>query len=83
MYFELLSDNVAYVALGLSRNNIMGDDSVMECIVQNGIVLPYSSWNTAQGNMRDGVVSSFKIYFIRTKWMSCMILIEQSINSHD
>lgn len=45
----------------------MGEDSVMECIVENGVVLAYSSWNNPRDNTRAGVVSSLKIHFIRTK----------------
>ncbi|XP_046809531.1 putative ferric-chelate reductase 1 homolog isoform X1 [Lucilia cuprina] len=43
--FELKSKaaNAAYVALGLSEDNQMGDDLVIECIPQNGKVSMYSS----------------------------------------
>lgn len=57
---ELLLDNVAYVALGLSRDVIMGEDAVMECVLEEGIVRAYSSWNTPRptiGSTREGVVS--------------------------
>ncbi|TMW54575.1 hypothetical protein DOY81_000369 [Sarcophaga bullata] len=43
--FELKSKaaNAAYVALGLSDDNQMGDDLVIECVPQNGQVNMYSS----------------------------------------
>ncbi|XP_037045827.1 putative ferric-chelate reductase 1 homolog [Bradysia coprophila] len=58
--FELQSEDAraAYVSFALSRDRIMGDDSVMECILQNGTVRAYTSWNVARpdiGNTREGV----------------------------
>lgn len=49
---------VGYVAFGLSRDNLMGDDSVIECIAQGDTISAFTSWNTATfGNTRQGVVS--------------------------
>lgn len=61
--FELRSspsDNPAYVAVALSDDNKMGDDSVMECLPESGQVRAYTSWTNARpslGVTRDGVVS--------------------------
>ncbi len=51
------SDGIAYVSLGLSRDMLMGDDSVMECIRENGTIRLYSSWNERRTNYRNDVVS--------------------------
>lgn len=53
-------ENPRYVAVGLSEDTKMGDDSVMECVRENGQIQAYSSWNTPRpnlGNTREGVVS--------------------------
>lgn len=53
-------DNPRYVAVGLSEDAKMGDDSVMECVRENGRIQAYSSWNTPRpniGNTRQDVVS--------------------------
>ncbi|XP_059610036.1 putative ferric-chelate reductase 1 homolog isoform X2 [Phlebotomus argentipes] len=49
-YFELKSGhmNPAYVAVGLSTDNRMMDDSIIECIPQGGVVNVYASWTTAR-----------------------------------
>lgn len=42
----------------------MGDDSVIECIVQGNNIMAHSSWNTNSfGNTRQGVVSQ-ELYFM-------------------
>lgn len=55
--------DAAYVALGLSEDNQMGDDLVIECIPQNGQVSMYSSLTSGKvagyGVSRSGVVSFF------------------------
>lgn len=48
---------MAYVALALSRDNVMGEDSVMECVAEQGAVRAYTSWNHPRTNTRAGVVS--------------------------
>ncbi|CAG7652876.1 unnamed protein product, partial [Allacma fusca] len=55
--FELLADlsqGHGYVAVGLSSDRIMGDDSVVECVgEENGQVGIFLSWNTkSYGNKR-------------------------------
>lgn len=53
-------DNPAYVAVGLSTDNRMGEDAVMECVPENGQVRAYTSWTTPSPNLgviRQGVVS--------------------------
>lgn len=53
-------DNPAYVAIGLSSDDKMGDDSVMECIPEGGTIRAYTSWTSPPPNYgatRDGVVS--------------------------
>lgn len=61
-YFELQADGSrrpAYVALGLSFDDKMGDASVMECVVEQGNVKAYTSYTTASngqfGSSRDGI----------------------------
>uniref|UniRef100_U5EVK0 Putative ferric-chelate reductase 1 n=1 Tax=Corethrella appendiculata TaxID=1370023 RepID=U5EVK0_9DIPT len=57
--FELKSgfNRPAYVAFGLSFDNKMGDDSVIECVPEQGVVNAYTSWTQAQpyGVTRDGI----------------------------
>ncbi|XP_037946002.1 putative ferric-chelate reductase 1 homolog isoform X1 [Teleopsis dalmanni] len=50
--FELKSfeNNAAYVALGLSDDNKMGDDLVIECVPQNGQISAYSSYTAGGPN---------------------------------
>lgn len=53
-------DNPAYVAVGLSTDNRMGEDAVMECVPENGQIRAYASWTTPSPNLgvvRQGVVS--------------------------
>lgn len=53
-------DNPAYVAVALSNDNKMGDDSAMECVPEGGRVRTYSSWTSSQPNYgasRQDVVS--------------------------
>lgn len=59
--FELKSsvDGVGYVSLALSRDHLMGEDSVMECIQEDGVVRAYTSWNNRRSNTRAAVVSKF------------------------
>ncbi|XP_017300331.1 putative ferric-chelate reductase 1 homolog [Diaphorina citri] len=58
--FELKAENAAYVAVGLSHDNKMGGDSVMECVREEtggGSIKAYNSWNIAndKANKRIGV----------------------------
>ncbi|KAJ6643374.1 putative ferric-chelate reductase 1 like, partial [Pseudolycoriella hygida] len=52
--FELQTQNsnAGYISLGLSRDHLMGDDSVMECVVENSEVRGYTSWNYRRTNSR-------------------------------
>lgn len=57
--FELKADNAAYVAVGLSEDNKMGADSVMECVREEsggGSIRAFNSWNIPndKGNKRIG-----------------------------
>lgn len=58
------SKNAAYVALGLSDDDKMGRDSVVECISESGSVKAYMSWTVvANGKFdapRTGIVSETK-----------------------
>lgn len=51
------SSKPAYIALGLSEDSKMGDDSVMECVPENGKVNAYTSYTTAPkyASSREGV----------------------------
>ena len=53
-----LSDRPAYVAFGLSSDAKMGEDSVIECVPEQGTVNAYASWTTVgpYGSTRLGVV---------------------------
>lgn len=47
--FELMTapkSQAVYIALGLSEDTKMGDDSVMECVPENGVVEAYTSYTT-------------------------------------
>lgn len=50
--FEIQSDHnsPAYVAIGLSEDDKMGDDSVMECLPQGGTIQAYTSWTRGMPN---------------------------------
>lgn len=45
-HFEMQGRDGKYVAVGLSENEKMGDDSVMECTNEDSQVKLYTSWNT-------------------------------------
>uniref|UniRef100_A0A1L8E3J5 Putative reeler domain protein n=1 Tax=Nyssomyia neivai TaxID=330878 RepID=A0A1L8E3J5_9DIPT len=49
-YFEVKSghNNPAYVAVGLSKDDKMMDDSVIECVPEGGRVNVYASWTEAR-----------------------------------
>lgn len=52
------------MAVALSTDSSMGDDSVMECIPENGNIRAYTSWTAPGPNYgvtRDGVVSLIDI----------------------
>ncbi|XP_055318321.1 putative ferric-chelate reductase 1 homolog isoform X3 [Sitodiplosis mosellana] len=59
--FEIKSsprDNPAYVAVALSNDDKMGDDSVMECVPEAGQIRAYTSWTMPRPNLgvtRQGV----------------------------
>ncbi|XP_047000556.1 putative ferric-chelate reductase 1 homolog [Schistocerca americana] len=56
--FEMMADSALYVAVGLSDDGIMGDDSVVECVYDatNTAVQAYRSSNAPddKANFRDG-----------------------------
>lgn len=55
-------DNPAFVAVGLSSDDKMGEDSIVECIPENGQVRAHTSWSTPRPNLgvtREGVVGYF------------------------
>lgn len=56
----LLSENPAYIAVALSTDSKMGNDSVMECVREGGQVRAYTSWTLPPPNLgvtRENVVS--------------------------
>lgn len=48
--FEMKSGaaNIAYIATALSMDDRMGEDAVMECVPENGVIRTYASWTTAR-----------------------------------
>ena len=65
--FELWAINSpsdSFVAVGLSDDNKMGDDSVTECTVVNGRVNVYMSRNEGKSNIRLENVNSNSIHVI-------------------
>jgi len=77
--FDMKARNSAYVAVGLSQDAAMGDDSVVECVREGtggNSVNAYMSWNFGKNNRRlqfhDGIVlknSSFVDGTIYCKFM--------------
>ncbi|XP_026481553.1 putative ferric-chelate reductase 1 homolog [Ctenocephalides felis] len=61
--FELkATGNPGYAAVALSDDSKMGDDSVMECVHQNGAVKAFMSWTMPRPNLgvtREGVDQSY------------------------
>lgn len=58
-----------YIAMALSTDREMGDDSVMECVKEGDEIKVYSSWTTVGANyasVREGIVSCdlFNSYFL-------------------
>lgn len=51
-FFEMQAQGARYVAVGLSEDSKMGDDSVVECVDEGGRVGLYMSWNTGRRNRR-------------------------------
>lgn len=47
--FEMKAKKAIYVAVGLSEDNKMGADSVVECVAGGGKVQAFMSWNIAVG----------------------------------
>lgn len=54
-------ENPAYVAVGLSNDAKMGDDSVIECVPEQGVVNAYASWTYAgpYSVSRQGIAQNF------------------------
>ncbi|XP_058458577.1 putative ferric-chelate reductase 1 homolog isoform X2 [Malaya genurostris] len=61
--FEMKSgyNRPAYIAVGLSNDAKMGDDSVIECVPEQGTIKAYSSWTFAgpYGVSRQGIAQNF------------------------
>ncbi|XP_055626075.1 putative ferric-chelate reductase 1 homolog isoform X2 [Toxorhynchites rutilus septentrionalis] len=61
--FEMKSGykNPAYIAVGLSNDAKMGDDSVIECVPEQGVVNAYTSWTSAgpYSASRQGIAQNF------------------------
>ncbi|KAG5675626.1 hypothetical protein PVAND_005515 [Polypedilum vanderplanki] len=52
--FEMRSQSkAAYIATGLSTDDKMGDDSVVECVNESGSIKAYTSWTTVGGGKFD------------------------------
>ncbi|XP_031831549.1 putative ferric-chelate reductase 1 homolog isoform X2 [Nomia melanderi] len=50
--FELQAHDSKYVAVGLSNDSYMGDDSVVECTNEDGEIALHMSWNSGKTNKR-------------------------------
>lgn len=50
--FELQARDSKYVAVGLSEDSKMGEDSVVECANEGGEIALHMSWNPAKDNIR-------------------------------
>uniref|UniRef100_A0A0C9QEG1 CG8399_2 protein n=1 Tax=Fopius arisanus TaxID=64838 RepID=A0A0C9QEG1_9HYME len=50
--FELQGESAKYIAVGLSEDDKMGDDSVVECTETAGKIYLHHSWNTGHKNER-------------------------------
>jgi len=56
--FEMRSAvGAGYVAMGLSSDDRMGGDSVVECVNNNGVIEAYASFTYTYGVFRTGIVS--------------------------
>lgn len=66
-------DRAAYVAIGLSDDNKMGKDSVIECVNEAGSIKAYASWTEAALGKFDAPRNVVRIY------KSFLRLIQQSI----
>ncbi|XP_074113613.1 putative ferric-chelate reductase 1 homolog [Cotesia typhae] len=55
--FELFGLDSKFVAVGLSEDNKMGEDSVVECVDNNGRVEIHMSWNKGKSNSRIAALS--------------------------
>ncbi|ODN04829.1 putative ferric-chelate reductase 1 [Orchesella cincta] len=45
VFFEVIISQRVYVAVGISKDEEMGDDSVTECVREHDKVVGYTSWN--------------------------------------
>ncbi|XP_066596553.1 putative ferric-chelate reductase 1 homolog isoform X3 [Prorops nasuta] len=50
--FEMLGRGAKYIAVGLSRDQSMGNDSVVECTNEGGQIGLHMSWNNGKSNTR-------------------------------
>ncbi|XP_076166775.1 putative ferric-chelate reductase 1 homolog isoform X2 [Ptiloglossa arizonensis] len=51
-FFEMQARDSKYVAVGLSDDSKMGDDSVVECANEGGEIALHMSWNSGKHNTR-------------------------------
>ena len=62
--------NAAFIAMGLSNDNRMGNDSVVECVKENGELKLYSSWTVVKNRRysatREEVVSEKLNFHVKT-----------------
>lgn len=59
-FFYCFPEEPNYVAVALSDDDKMGEDSVMECVQKDGRIQAFTSWTLVQPNrniIREGVVS--------------------------
>lgn len=63
--FEMESKNAGWVGVGLSDDNKMGDDSVIECAKENGEARAFMAWTTPRPNLGSYRVPDVSILLIK------------------
>ncbi|XP_046610894.1 putative ferric-chelate reductase 1 homolog [Neodiprion virginianus] len=58
-FFEMTARKSIYVAVGLSADSKMGEDSVVECVNNGTAVGLFTSWNAGKTNTRHSTPSGF------------------------
>lgn len=66
--FYTRAANNAYIAMGLSLNNRVGDSSVIECVRRQTVVSSHTSWT--EGIEGANRIDVGKIYI--KKWRDCL-----------
>jgi hypothetical protein len=75
------SRNAAYVAVGLSQDANMGDDSVVECVNENGRISAYTSWTNGRSeSSREGINQNI-IRLLRTSYQNGVIYCQVERNA--